>query len=182
LLPQMVSQWRKMWSIEPGTTDPLAPFGIITIADGTEEGWGRNVYGIHWSQTANVGSLPNDLIPNSFLTLAHDCGDPWDAYGCASSGCCVEDYIPLGKDCVGDHRGQWSVNNTPQFMGDLHYRSKDTMARRVAEQAYATIYDKSGTSSAMTTGPVFQGCTVVSNNNTLILTFDASTLKGNKIV
>lgn len=181
LLPTMVSQWRKMWSIEPGTTDPLAPFGIITIADGTEEGWGRNAYGLHQSQTANYGSLPNELIPNSFLTLAHDNGDPWDGYGCAISGCCVEDYIPLGKDCVGDHRGQWSVNNTPQFMGDLHYRSKPTMAQRVAEQAYATIYDTAGTSSAMTTGPVIQGCTIVSSN-TLVLTFNASTLKGNKIV
>ena len=47
----------------------------------------------------------------------------------------MEDYIPLGPKCVGDWRGVWSINNTHGFMGFLHPRSKDTMARRLAEAA-----------------------------------------------
>ena len=176
----MVAHWRRMWSLVPGTTDPDASFGIITIADGTEEGNGLNAYGTHWAQSANFGSLPNPAIPNSYLVLAHDAGDPWDGYGCADDACCVETYVPLGPKCVGDHRGLWSVNNTHSFMGFLHPRSKDTMARRAAEQAYATIYDADGSSSALTSGPVIAGCTV--SGSSLTLSFDAARLKGNKVV
>ena len=76
LLPTMVAHWRRMWSLVPGTTDPDASFGIITIADGTEEGNGLNAYAMHASQSANFGSLPNPAIENSYLVLAHDAGDP----------------------------------------------------------------------------------------------------------
>jgi hypothetical protein len=34
----MVELWRKSWSREAGTTDPLAPFGIVTLASGGSEG------------------------------------------------------------------------------------------------------------------------------------------------
>ena len=176
----MVAHWRAMWSVVPGTTDPMAPFGVITIADGTEEGNGLNVYGLHWSQSANYGSLPNPAIPNSWLTLAHDAGDPWDGFGCADDSCCVETYIPLGPKCVGDHRGLWSINNTHSFMGYLHPRSKDTMARRLSEQAFATIYDTANASDALTTGPVISGCSVAGSS--LVLSFDADRLKGNAVV
>lgn len=54
------------------------------------------------------------------------------------------------------------------------------MARRAAEQAYATIYDADGSSPALTTGPVLAGCSVA--GSTLTLTFDAARLKGNAIV
>ena len=33
----LVAEWRSLWSIEPGTTDPMAPFGLVTLApSGTE--------------------------------------------------------------------------------------------------------------------------------------------------
>jgi sialate O-acetylesterase len=106
----MVAQWRQIWSVVPGTTDPMAPFGFVTIADGTEEGWGLNAANIHWAQTANFGSVPNPALPNTFMALAHDAGDPWDAdpggNGCGGQLCCVDTYLPLGPKCVGDHRGQ----------------------------------------------------------------------------
>ena len=31
-LPAMVADWRAVWSAIPGTTDPLAPFGVATLA------------------------------------------------------------------------------------------------------------------------------------------------------
>jgi len=177
MLPTMVSNLRTMFSLVPGTTDPNAPFGIVSIADGTEEGWGRNAYGTHWSQTANYGSLPNEKMPNTFFTLAE--GDPWDGYGCALDNCCVETYIPLGPKCQGDFRGLWSVNNTHSFMGYLHPRSKDTMARRLAEQAYATIYADPTDASALVSGPVISGCSV--SGSTLTLNFDSALLKGHPV-
>jgi hypothetical protein len=29
----MVADWRAVWSATPGTTDPLAPFGVATLAE-----------------------------------------------------------------------------------------------------------------------------------------------------
>ena len=46
----MVELWRKSWSASPGTTDPLAPFGIVTLASGGSEG-GPDIGGMRWSQT-----------------------------------------------------------------------------------------------------------------------------------
>ena len=37
-LPAMVADWRAVWSATPGTTDPLAPFGVATLAAGGSEG------------------------------------------------------------------------------------------------------------------------------------------------
>jgi hypothetical protein len=45
----LVSVWREHWSAEPNTTDPHAPFGVVTIAAGTDEG-GTDMGGMHWSQ------------------------------------------------------------------------------------------------------------------------------------
>jgi len=70
-MPAMVDLWRKTWSAEPGTTDPLAPFGIITLASGGSEG-GSDIGGMRWSQTANFGVNPNPAMPASFVAQAYD--------------------------------------------------------------------------------------------------------------
>jgi len=36
--PVMVAQWRKLWSVVPGTTDAMFPFGVTSIASGGDEG------------------------------------------------------------------------------------------------------------------------------------------------
>jgi hypothetical protein len=69
----MVNLWRKTWSKEPGTTDPLAPFGIVSLASGGSEG-GTDIAGMRWSQTGNAGSLPSAEMPNTFLAHAYDLG------------------------------------------------------------------------------------------------------------
>merc|ERR1711918_340430 len=68
-LPAMVRSWRQQWSAEMGTTDPSAPFGVVTLASGGSEG-GSDIGGMRWSQTANYGVLPNPVMPNTFLAQA----------------------------------------------------------------------------------------------------------------
>ena len=70
----MVDLWRKSWSKRPGTTDPLAPFGIVTLASGGSEG-GSDIGGMRWSQTGNFGTLPSDEMPMTFLAHAYDLGE-----------------------------------------------------------------------------------------------------------
>eukprot|EP01043_Picozoa_sp_COSAG02_P082656 COSAG02_NODE_20832_length_814_cov_0.847552_2_plen_61_part_01 len=38
LMERLVASWRRQWSSEPGTTDPLAPFGLVTLAPSGGEG------------------------------------------------------------------------------------------------------------------------------------------------
>ena len=54
-LGRMIAKYRARWSATPGTTDPLVPFGVVTLAAGTSEGNGRNMAGMRWSQTCNYG-------------------------------------------------------------------------------------------------------------------------------
>ena len=61
----MVSDWRSIWSAVPGTTDPLAPFGIPTLAAGTSEGNNAMAH-MRWAETANYGVWDNPALPNTF--------------------------------------------------------------------------------------------------------------------
>ena len=109
----MVDLWRKTWSKTPGTTDPLAPFGIVTLASGGSEG-GADIGGMRWSQTANYGVNPNPAMPATFvaqvrsrwsplavlssgLTVflggqAYDIGDPFPSKSCYGWRCCWNNY------------------------------------------------------------------------------------------
>lgn len=57
-MANMISQWRSVWSIVPGTTDASFPFGLVTLADGTDEGHGSNMANFRYAQTMGLGVLP----------------------------------------------------------------------------------------------------------------------------
>jgi sialate O-acetylesterase len=175
LFPAMIRDWRAAWSSTPGTTDPLAPFGFVTLADGTDEAWGLSMAGMRWAQMGTYGSVPNPIMPNTFVALGHDAGDPWDCDSCGDRACCVDDYIPLGSTCNGDHRGQWSVNGTGWFMGQVHPRSKGIIGRRLSQAAFSTVYG----GAVPAVGPVLSGCSL--SGATLTITFNKTLLAGNKI-
>ena len=80
----LVAGWRKAWSETPGTTEPLAPFGIVTLASSGSEGNDAAMGAMRLAQTAGYGVLPNVAIPNSFFAQA---GDLEDAWGPASGPC-----------------------------------------------------------------------------------------------
>ena len=82
----LVSLWRRVWAAA-SATDPTAPFGICTLvkhdrfpndirqwvarshrcpavlqAAGGSEGAGDHMAHMRWSQTGNMGTLPNELM------------------------------------------------------------------------------------------------------------------------
>ena len=165
----MIDAWRSIWAATPGTTPSSAPFGFVTIADGSDEAWGVSMSGLRWAQTANYGSVPNPRMRNVFAALGHDAGDQWDADQCADPlSCCVDKWQPLGKKCIGDHRGEWSFTGTAWFMGQVHPRPKALLGRRLALAGHAAIYGGDSTPS----GPVFTGCAVA--GSVLTMRFNSS--------
>lgn len=157
----LISTWRQQWSVEPGTTDPMFPFGLVTLADGTSEGHGNNMANFRLAQTLGNGVLPSADMPNTFVALAHDAGDPtspgdWRA-GAPDSKDWQED---SPYQAIFDPRFMYSgpdQHATNFFMGPIHPRSKQTMARRLARAARAHIY---GDHEVVWTGPILKNCSV----------------------
>lgn len=85
---RMVAAWREIWAVSDGTTDPLAPFGLVTIAPSGSEGNGMYLSAFRWAQTANYGVLPNAAMPRTFVAQAYDLNDPW----CASFATCPHEF------------------------------------------------------------------------------------------
>ena len=75
----LIKQWRAVWSATKGTTSATFPFGIATLASGTDEGFPQHMASFRWAQTANHGILPNKDMPNTFVAQGYDIGDPWNA-------------------------------------------------------------------------------------------------------
>ena len=87
LLPVLIRQWRALWSRTPGTTDPLAPFGIVTLAASGSEG-GSDLGSMRLAQTAGFGVVPNAAMPSTFLAQALDLDDPFSNTTCYYAMCC----------------------------------------------------------------------------------------------
>ena len=165
-LPALISNWREIWAAEAGTTDPEAPFGIVLLADSTDEGWGSNVPQMHWAQTANMGVAPNRYLPGTFLATAHDLADPW-ADGCQQgASCCISTDGPLDPRCdKAGHDAGWlepggnGSEPTTHTMGvTIHPRVKRQVGARLAQAAWSLVY---GHTETAWTGPVISGCEVV---------------------
>ena len=82
VLPKLISRYRELWSVVPGTTDPVVPFGVVTLSAGSSEGSGQHMAGMRWSQTGNYGVLPNPIMPAVFMAQGFDAGDPWEMCEC----------------------------------------------------------------------------------------------------
>lgn len=192
MLPTLINTWRSVWSSVPGTTDPKAPFGIVTLADSTDEGWGANVPQMHWSETANVGYAPNSYLPNTFLATAHDLADPWDD-GCmeeTSGACCVDTGKKPDARCNLKHRGY--LVSTGKFPGvtepvtpsrgvTIHPRVKKQVGDRLAQAAFSLYY---GHPEVPWTGPVLSGCSMGSDGSgkpAIVVRFNSSLLFGEKV-
>ena len=95
----LIEGWRKAWSAVPGTTDPDAPFGIVTLASSGSEG-GPNMGGMRQAQTAGYGVLPaptDKTMRNTFFAQAYDLDDQW---GGPSWGRLACHHNNEGKPCI----------------------------------------------------------------------------------
>ena len=76
MMQQLVKLWRSDWSsAAPNTTDPLAPFGIVSLSAHDSEG-AADMASFRWAQAASYGTVPNPALPNAFLAHAYDLQDP----------------------------------------------------------------------------------------------------------
>ena len=73
----MLRSWRKWWSSGPfSATDPVFPFGVVSLAGSTSEGHSAAMPAFRNAQTAGGGLLPSAHMPNAFVAQAFDAGEP----------------------------------------------------------------------------------------------------------
>jgi len=164
LMQNLVSQWRSLWSATAGTTEPDAPFGIVTLAPSGTEG-GSDIGTMRWAQTAGYGMAPNPALPNVFVAQAYDLNDPYRNDSCYGAMKC-HDNSPTppggyGKGCDGYCA---SVKTTNWYMGPIHPRDKKPVGLRLAATAMAVAYKAKGFFS---NGPTVAGCSMAGNKITV---------------
>ncbi|XP_061169449.1 sialate O-acetylesterase-like [Saccostrea echinata] len=79
---EMIEDWRMKFSkASGGTTSSTFPFGFVQLAPNREEGTSLGFPQLRWSQTANIGYVPNSLLHNVFMAVAIDLPDFKSPYG-----------------------------------------------------------------------------------------------------
>lgn len=89
-MKNLVTTWREQWSVVPGTTPAILPFGIVSLAAGGSEGHPGSMPVFRHAQTASYGFLPGPTgsgMENTFTAQAYDAGDPnYRAQGARAGG------------------------------------------------------------------------------------------------
>ena len=208
--PSMVSAWREIWSAEEGTTDPTAPFGVVTIAPSGAEGAGYHLSAFRWAQTANYGVLPNPAMPNTFVAQAYDLDDPWAYVGghevcstnasipnsCAytkngteqPSPCCQCGTAMASSRCV------WNITNWNRDLAPLAplaRNSTDTpqfmgalhprLKEPVGRRLAASLVSLHYEGNGTVTGPTIAGCTYDAGEHVITVQFNKTLLKGDAV-
>lgn len=154
----------------PGTTDPLAPFGVVTLAPSGGEG-GADIQTMRWAQTASYGVLPNSALPKTFVAQAYDLNDPFSNITCYKKQCCDQHFnmsvctrgaANAFEDCkeycaAGDATGfymyvchisfaqlQLHITRIVRRRGPIHPRAKKSVGVRLAQGAAVTAYGSTG--------------------------------------
>ncbi|XP_028930846.1 sialate O-acetylesterase isoform X1 [Ornithorhynchus anatinus] len=81
--PALIRDWRQAFHQgSRAQTSPLFPFGFVQLSTMVEsreaaDGFPR----VRWHQTADFGFVPNPRMPNTFMAVAMDLGDPDSPFG-----------------------------------------------------------------------------------------------------
>ena len=173
LMEKLVASWRKLWSATPSTTDPNAPFGLVTLAPSGSEG-GKSIGTMRWAQTAGYGVTPNPALPNVFTAQAFDLDDPFANITCYHAvGCHDNSPVPPGGWPGGCDQYCASVKTTNFYMGPIHPRDKRPVGSRLAQVAMSVAYGTDG----VTTGPTVSGCKYDESAQTVTVFFNDTLLK-----
>ena len=80
----MINDWRSKFSTR-SQTDKLFPFGFVQISVWEDKNnatcpaaWSQctGVAQVRWGLTGNKGYVPNENLPNVFMAVSTDLGDP----------------------------------------------------------------------------------------------------------
>jgi hypothetical protein len=160
---ELVVSMRKQFSVTPKTTDPMFPFGIVSLAAGTSEGNSANMPNFRHAQTASYGFLPGPEgsgMENTFIAQGYDAGDPGIRTSSPGPRSQVDSPYQADYDYPYPGRVGWAADGhqdfTQQYMGGLHPRAKQTIGRRLALAGAAVAYKQ----NVPFTGPVLKNCTV----------------------
>ena len=161
MMPRLVELWRREWSKVPNTTDPLFPFGLVTLSTSDSESAG-DIGSFRFAQTGSWGVLPNPDMPRTWTAQAYDLADPWIF---------CEDNPPT-KTCPGCDTTDPKYNcSAPNEGPEIHPRLKVPVGQRLAAGALVTAYGFDGP----VTGPTISGCTYSAGANaSLVVTFSVS--------
>ena len=199
---QLITGWRAAWSKVPGTTDPLAPFGVVTLASSGSEG-GPNFGTMRIAQTMSYGVLPTPTMPNTFVaqvrvwvgsTAACNPAPRGDAHACGQAYDLDDEWGPTAGPCFSPWNCCPPVNattcagreslcapacaaqsDTPILQGGIHPRSKQQVGDRLGRAMLNTVY---GGAQAFT-GPTLSSC--ASAGSTLTIQFNSSLLRGDTL-
>lgn len=170
MMPALVASWRAAWSETPGTTDPLAPFGICTLSADDSEG-AADMASFRFAQSGSFGVAPNEAMPNVYIAHGHDLADPYVYCGDA----------PQTKQCADCDTADPEYNCLQQwYMGPgIHPRLKKPFGQRLAASLLSGVYGFGGP----VTGPTVAGCTYSAGASpSLVVAFNASLLAGAALV
>jgi len=158
--------------VVPNTTSPDTPFGLVTLAAGTDEGHGDNMAPFRWAQMGNYDYLPNPVcgdsdfcgMTNTFSALAHDLGDPWNK----------ECFYLNPPTCQGNAPYSW--NKTNYYMGPIHCRDKLPVGQRLARSGYPIIYGNNANNikNQMNIGALINGCQLNNVTKEIVITFNST--------
>lgn len=82
LFPAMIKDWRSKFNEGSNSeTSQNFPFGFVQLAPYFTMGNNINWPELRWAQTANIGFVPNTLMPNVFMAVAMDLPDKSSPYG-----------------------------------------------------------------------------------------------------
>ena len=83
-ISSMLEDWRAVWSSR-STTNATFPFGFVQLGSFNEQVSDNNPNSdwslVRWHQTGDHGSVPNTLLPNTFMAAAMDTHDPSSPWG-----------------------------------------------------------------------------------------------------
>ena len=209
--PRMVAAWRDIWSAEAGTTDPTAPFGLVTIAPSGAEGAGNHLSAFRWAQTANYGVLPNPAMPKTFGAQAYDLDDPWASFGSHESVCSTNASLP--RSCTYTNNGTvqpapccqcgpamassrcvWNTTNWNRDLAPLAplaRNSTDTpqfmgsihprLKEPVGRRLAASLVALHYEGNGTVTGPTIAGCKFDAGEQVITVQFNKTLLKGDTV-
>ncbi|XP_006811394.1 sialate O-acetylesterase-like [Saccoglossus kowalevskii] len=160
--PAMIADWRNKFYIGTGgTTDKLFPFGFVQLGtDSTDSTLVDGYPALRWHQTADYGYVPNEKMPNVFMAVAMDLGDPKSPWGIVHSRYKQDVGYRLALAGKAIAYNEKYVNYSGPFPNGITIRSLDDVAIVTYDSKHIQVNHDSG----------FEVCCSSTNNCTYLST------------